>query len=225
MIIKTNNYYIPLYTHEGLQAWIKTADNKDTFNTIDTVVTELIITKEGSKEVLCKFTSTLYLCYYNNTKYFSIVDVIEDILYYLANNSYSTAHKQEIIYNVLNNDMLTLLNIKRANKQYKQELKDNEIRERNNKLNEQINTIKNDIDSTIAEINKYTKIRYNKANRNNNYTHTIITSNTIKTFNFGANLSEELKGYNDILTHLKEYLYYISIDFDPTNFLKFDKVI
>ena len=67
MLIKENDFYTALYTMEGLTAWTKTAENESTLTgNIDTVVTELIITKENTKEIVFKKISYgSYICFYN----------------------------------------------------------------------------------------------------------------------------------------------------------------
>ena len=89
MLIKENDFYTALYTMEGLTAWIKTAENESSLTgNIDTVVTELIITKENTKEIVFKKISYgSYICFYNTKGYNNIVDTIEDILLYLANSN------------------------------------------------------------------------------------------------------------------------------------------
>lgn len=225
MIIKTNNYYMTLYTYEGLSAWIKTAEYRNSFNEIKTVVTELIVTKENNKnEIIYKNISSNWICYYNESNGLSIVNIIEDILYYLANNEYTSNQKYNIVDNVLYNNGIALLNIKLFKKEHLNKLAAIKRIEENNKIELEINKIKEDIDSIIVNINKYTMMRYNKANSTNNFIHQIYTSNTIKTFSLGTGINERLQGYKDILNHLKEYLYYISNDFDPIEFMTFDKV-
>lgn len=226
MIIKTNNYYMSLYTYEGLSAWIKTAEYRNSFNEIKTVVTELIVTKENNKnEIIYKNISSNWICYYNESNGLSIVNIIEDILYYLANNEYTSNQKYNIVDNVLYNNGIALLNIKLFKKEHLNKLAAIKRIEENNKIELEINKIKEDIDSIVTNINKYTIMRYNKANSTNNFIYQIYTSNTIKIFSLGTGINERLQGYKDILNHLKEYLYYISNDFNPIEFMTFDKVV
>lgn len=225
MIMKTNNYYMALYTYEGLTAWIKTAEYKNSFNEIKTVVTELIVTKENNKnEIVYKNISSNWICYYNESNGLSIVDIIEDILYYLANNEYTLNQKVNTIDNVLYNNGVALLNIRLFKKDHLNKLADIKRIEENKKIESEINKKKDDIELIVTNINKYTLMRYKKPSQLNNFIHEFYTNNSLKIFDFGTGINEELKGYNNMLKWLNEYLYYISNDFDPIEFMLFDKV-
>ena len=112
MLIKENDFYTALYTMEGLTAWTKTAENKSSLTgNIDTVVTELIITKENTKEIVFKKISYgSYICFYNTQGYNNIVDTIEDILLYLANSKDSIELKERTILSITNNTVNVLAN-------------------------------------------------------------------------------------------------------------------
>lgn len=223
MIIKRNDFYMALYTYEGLTAWVKTAEYKNSFNEVKTVVTELVVTNE-QKEVVYKNISSNWICYYNDNKGLSIVNIIEDILYYLAHNEYKAEYKKNTVDNVLYNSSVAMLNIKLFRKEHTNKITEQKAIEENNKKLKQINKLEIEIVELVNNINKYELMRYNKPNQLNNYKYEFITSNSYKAFIFGSNLNEVIEGYNNIIQWLNNYLYYISNDYDPIEFMEFDKV-
>ena len=62
---------------------------------------------------------------------------------------------------------------------------------------------------------------------NNRYKLQFVTKKTLKEFSTLDiyNNIEGVERYKNILSWINEYLYYVSSDFNPVYFLKFDKVI
>ena len=225
MLIKENDFYTALYTMEGLTAWIKTAENESTLTgNIDTVVTELIITKENTKEIVFKRVSYgSYICFYNTSGYNNIVDIIEDILLYLANSDDSIELKERTINSVLSNEFN--VRIKEFKNKYYDDIKTKESLKKAEELKEKIKKLDAVIDEEIKEINTYDKIELNKPSKYNNYNYGIITSKSLKAFYWDGSLNGEYMCKENIIKTLKEYKNCIVNGIDPTKIISFDKVI
>lgn len=225
MLIKENDFYTALYTMEGLTAWIKTAENKSTLtDNIDTVVTELIITKENTKEIVFKRVSYgSYICFYNTLGYNNIVDIIEDILLYLANSDDSIELKERVINHVLNNDFT--VRIKEFKNKYYNDIKTEESFKKSEELKEKIRKLDAIIDEEIKEINSCDKIVLNKPYKYNNYNYELITYKALKIFYFDGSLKGECMCKENIIKTLKEYKNCIVNKIDPIKIISFDKVI
>ena len=225
MIIKENDFYTALYTMEGLTAWIKTAENESTLTgNIDTVVTELIITKANTKEIVFKRVSYgSYICFYNTSGYNNIADIIEDILLYLANSDDSIDLKERTINSVLSNEFN--VRIKEFKNKYYDDIKTKESLKKAEELKEKIKKLDAIIDEEIKEINTYDKMIVGKPCEYNNYNYEIITSKALKVFYYDGNLKGECICKENIIKTLKEYKRCIVNKIDPTKTISFDKVI
>ena len=225
MLIKENDFYTSLYTMEGLTAWIKTAENESTLTgNIDTVVTELIITKENTKEIVFKRVSYgSYICFYNTSGYNNIVDIIEDILLYLANSDDSIDLKERTINSVLSNEFN--VRIKEFKNKYYDDIKTKESLKKAEELKEKIKKLDAIIDEEIKEINSYDKVELNKPSKYNNYNYELITYKALKIFYFDGSLKGECMCKENIIKTLKEYKNCIVNGIDPIKIISFDKVI
>ena len=225
MLIKENDFYTALYTMEGLTAWIKTAENKSSLTgNVDTVVTDLIITKENTKEIVFKKISYgSYICFYNTQGYNNIVDIIEDILLYLANSDDNIELKERIINSVLSNEFN--VRIKEFKNKYYDYIKTEESLKKAEELKEEIKKLDAIIDEEIKEINTYDKIILSKPCKYNNYNYEIIISKALKTFYYDGSLEGELMCKKNIIKTLKEYKNCLIDKIDPIKAINFDKVI
>ena len=225
MIIKENDFYTALYTMEGLTAWIKTAENESTLTgNIDTVVTELIITKENTKEIVFKKVSYgSYICFYNTQGYNNIVDTIEDILLYLANSNDNIELKERVINNVLNNEFT--VRIKEFKNKYYENIKTEENIKKAEELKEKIKKLDTIIDEEIKEINSYNKVILSKPCKYNNYNYELMTSKALKVFYYNGSLKGECICKENIIKTLKQYKRCMVNKIDPTKTISFDKVI
>lgn len=224
MLVKENNNYIALCTLEGLTAWIKTGVNRGFTGKEYEVITALVISKEGNnKEVIYKYIDGNWITYYNSKDGFTICDIIEDILQFVAHYNKGSFYMNKFVSEAINNQHSALLIIKRYNKEYKEYLQQLKRAEENKQINIQVQNIKNQISDTLQDINKYVEMRYHKPCEINDYTHEIYTIDTLKTFK--AFTSERLETHKNILNFLSKYLNCLQCDFDPIEFLEFDKVI
>ena len=224
-ILKEDKHYTALCSLEGLTAWIKHATYKSTLNNIEDVITELVITKEGTKEIVYKNVSSNWICYYNKADGLSITDIIEDVLIFVANYDKGSYYMNKFINEALNNSSTALIVIKRFIKEHNEHIKELKIIENNKILTIELSRLKNEVDIVIKTINNYTKIRYNKPTQINKYTHEFYTEKSIKRFKSGASLKEDIEIHKSILNFLKQYLNYLENDFIPELFLKFDAVV
>ena len=225
MIIKENDFYTALYTMEGLTAWTKTAENKSSLTgNIDTVVTELIITKENTKEIVFKKVSYgSYICFYNTQGYNNIVDTIEDILLYLANSNDDIELKERVINNVLNNDFT--VRIKEFKNKYYNDIKTKESLKKAEELKEKIKKLDAIIDEEIKEINTYDKMIVGKPCKYNNYNYELMTSKALKVFYYDGSLKGECICKENIIKTLKQYKNCLVNGVNPIKRISFDKVI
>ena len=90
-----------------------------------------------------------------------------------------------------------------------------------------IEEIKVNINNAVAEINKYIKMRIFVPCKSNEYKLQFATKYTMKEFNTLSiyNNDEGIQEYKRILNWLNDYLYYISNDFDPIEFIEFDVIL
>lgn len=225
MLVKENNNYIALCTLEGLTAWIKTGVNRGFTGEEYEVITALVITKEGNnKEVIYKYIDGSWISYYNSKDGFTLCNIIEDILQFVAHYNKGSFYMNKFISEAINNKHIAILVIKRYNKEYKEYLQQLKRIEENKQIDMQVQNIKTQINDTLQDINKYVDMRYNKPEIRNDFTHEIFTRYTLRTFK-GLNYDNKVEEYTDILNFLNKYLNCLQCDFDPIEFLEFDKVI
>lgn len=96
-----------------------------------------------------------------------------------------------------------------------QELK--QLEKQKAELLKEVNRIVNDINSKID-------IRFIKPNKYNNYNYEFYTRKSYKLFETGGHIKDNIQGITNMLEFLKEYYSLLLSDFDPVEFLKFDKV-
>ena len=224
-MIKENNYYINYYTIEGVQAWVKTGQYKNTNGDIKEVITSLVITKEGTKEVIYKYISyNGFISYYYNEDGFSLSDIIEDLLIYIVHNKTDKYYKDMFIKSALNNEYKGISILKRFRKEYKQQQKEITIKLEVEQLEKQKVELLQEVDKIVNDINNKIEIRFIDPNKYNNYNYEFYTRKSYKLFETGGHIKEDIQGITNMLEFLKKYNDLLSSDFDPVEFLEFDKV-
>lgn len=216
---------------DDIVIYIKKADNKFFDESTDVVVTGICF-KDLEGNTIYKYNSyNSYICRLENNKTsFNLNDFIEDLALYISKCNIDSFYKNKTIESVLNNEYRGLFNIKNFRKEYYNKIAEEIRMQKVNEYRKQIELIKKDIDKIIEEIKSDCKeeIRINYPDKYNNYSYELMTRKTykkLKTLGFWDNTVEEIEGYKNILKFFTEYLYYIQSDFDPVEFLKFDKVI
>lgn len=215
---------------DDIVIYIKKADNKFFDNTESIVVTGICF-KDLEGNTIYKYNSyNSYICRLEKNKTsFSLNDFIEDLALYVSKCNIDKFYKNKTIESVLNNEYKGLFNIKNFRKEYYNKIAEEIRMKKVNECKKQIEIIKKDIDKTIEEIKTSCKelIRIHEPSKYNDYCYELLTKYTykkLKTIHIYNN-AEGIEEYKNILRFFKDYLYYISIDYDPVEFLKFDKVI
>ena len=221
MVYNETKNYQSLITYEGLTALVKTADHIGYFGNENKVITSLVVVKENN-EIAFKYSHNLWICYYEEKDGFSIIPIIEDILYFIKYYKESY-YKEKFLLDVLNNKLSALMFIKRFKKENEEKIAEEKRQIEAKKTDDKIKNIKNEICITIDKINKYTGMRYEQPNENNNYKHIFYTKYSVKKFqnSYGK---EGIQTHLNILNHLEKYLDYLQSDLIPENFMKFDKI-
>lgn len=214
---------------DNVKVYIKKAINKFFDNTEGLVVTGICFT-DLENNIIYKYNTSQYICRLEKHKTsFNLNDFLEDLILYVSKCNIDKFYKNKTIESVLNNEYRGLYNIRNFKKEYYNKVAEEIRREKVKKCYKQIEIIKKDIDKTIEDIKLNSKemIRINKPNKYNNYCYELMTKNTYKKLNIlGIYENEEgIKEYKNILKFFADYLYYIQCDFDPVEFLKFDKVV
>lgn len=229
-IIKNYKEIQCLGQFDDIVIYIKKADNKFLDESTDIVVTGICFKNLEGNTIYEYNSYNSYICRLENNKNsFNLHDFIEDLALYVSKCKIDSFYKNKTIEAVLNNEYMGLYNIKNFRKEYYNKIAEEIRREKVKKCYKQIEIIKKDIDKTIEDIKLNSKemIRINKPNKYNNYCYELMTKNTYKKLNIlGIYENEEgIKEYKNILKFFADYLYYIQCDFDPVEFLKFDKVV
>lgn len=226
-MIKENNYYTSYFTAEGLTAWIKTGEYKNTMNEIKEVITELIITKEDNrKDIIYKHMSyNGFISYYWSEDGFCLSDVIEELLIYIARNNIDKYWKDQFLNNVMNNEFKGLNAIKRFKKEYELKLVEEQRRIKEQQNREVENNLLIEVNEIINKTKNEIEIRFNEPKESNNYKYEIYTRYSYKTFNHSPFARENIEVLNDMISWLKEYNNYLNNDLIPENFMQFDKVV
>lgn len=228
MIVRDDKEITCLGQFDGIVCYIKTADNKGFNNDIFKVVTAICFTDLERNIVYKRESYNNYICRLeSNVNYFNLMDIIQDLALYVDKNKDIEYFKNQVIDNILDNNYSGLITLKNFKKEYYNNIADQIRKEKADKCNKVINSIKNEIESTVKEINNYIEMRILKPNKNNEYQLEFVTRFTLKKFDtLGVyNNKEGVETYRSILKWLKDYLYYISNGHNPVNFLEFDKVI
>ena len=225
-MIKENNYYINYYTIEGVQAWVKTGQYKNTNGDIKEVITSLVITKEGTKEVIYKYISyNGFISYYYNEDGFSLSDIIEDLLIYIAHNKTDKYYKNRFIESALNNGYKGLSILKRFKKEYEEEQKEVVRIQELKQLEKQKTELLKEVDKIVNDINNKIEIRFIKPNKYNNYNYEFFTRKSYKLFETGGHIKEDVQGVTNMLKKKKKYNNLLNSDIVPEKFLIFDKIV
>ena len=229
-IIKNYKEIQCLGQFDDIVIYIKKADNKFLDESTDIVVTGICFKNLEGNTIYEYNSYNSYICRLENNKNsFNLHDFIEDLALYVSKCKIDSFYKNKTIEAVLNNEYMGLYNIKNFRKEYYNKIAEEIRREKVEKCYKKIEIIKKDIDKTIEDIKLNSKemIRINKPNKYNNYCYELMTKNTYKKLNIlGIYENEEgIKEYKNILKFFADYLYYTKCDFDPVEFLKFDKVV
>lgn len=225
-MIKENNYYTSYFATEGLQAWVKTGQYKNTNGDIKDVITQLIITKEGSKEVIYKHLEyNGFISYYWSEDGFSLSNIIEDLLIYIAHNKTEQYYKNRFIESALHNQYKGLSILKRFKKEYEQQQKEKLIQKEVKQLEKQKVELLKEVDKIINDINNKIDIKFIKPNKYNNYNYEFYTRKSYKLFETGGHIKEDVQGITNMLEFLKEYNNLLNSDIVPEKFLIFDKIV
>lgn len=224
-IIKENNYYTSYFAAEGLQAWIKVGKYQTFNGDIKDVITQLVITKEESKEVIYKHLEyNGFISYYWPEDGFSLYNIIEELLIYIAHNKTEQYYKNRFIESALHNQYKGLSILKRFKKEYEQQQKEKLIQKEVKQLENKKAELLKEVDKIVNDINSKIDIRFIKPNKYNNYNYEFYTRKSYKLFATGGHIKEDIQGITNMLEFLKEYYSLLLSDFDPVEFLKFDKV-
>lgn len=226
-IIKENNYYTGYYSIEGLTAWIKTGQYKNINGDIKEVITSLVITKENNKkEVVYKYESyNSFISYYYDKDGFSLSDIIENLLIYIAHNETEEYFKNRFIENALNNGYKGISVLKRFKIKYEQDQKERIILQEIKELEVIEKKLLTEVKSIVNNINNKVEIKLISPNKYNNYNYEIYTKKGHKSFEIGSSIRENIKYIKSMLDFLKEYDNLLMSDIIPEYFLKFDKVV
>ena len=214
---------------DDIVIYIKKADNKFFDESTDIVVTGICF-KDLEGNTIYKYNSyNSYICRLEKNKTsFNLNDFIEDLALYVSKCNIDKFYKNKTIESVLNNEYKGLFNIKNFRKEYYNKIAEEIRMKKVNKCKKQIELIKKDIDKTIEEIKTTCKekIRISEPSKYNNYCYELMTKNTYKKLNILGIYDNEdgIKEYKNILKFFADYLYYIQCDFDPVEFLKFDRL-
>lgn len=225
-MIKENNYYTSYFAAEGLQAWIKVGKYQTFDGDIKDVITQLVITKEGSKEIVYKHLEyNGFISYYWSEDGFSLSNIIEDLLIYIAHNKTEQYYKNRFIESALHNQYKGLSILKRFRKEYEQEQKEKLIKEEIEQLENKKAELLKEVDIIINDINSKINIRFIKPNEYNNYNYEFYTRNSYKLFETGGHIKDDIKCIINMLSFLKEYCNLLNSDIIPEKFLVFNKVV
>lgn len=224
-ILNTNNYYTSYFATEGLQAWIKIGQYRNIFGDIKDVITNLVITKEGTKEIIYRYDNyNSFISYYWIEDGFSLSNIIEDLLLYIAHNKTDKYYKNRFIESALNNEYKGLSILKRFKKEYEQQQKEKLIQKEVKQLeNKKVELLK-EVDNIINDIKNKIDIRFIKPREYNNYNYEFYTRNSYKLFETGGHIKDDIKCITNMLEFLKEYYNLLNSDIMPEKFLVFDKV-
>ena len=225
-MIKENNYYTSYFAAEGLQAWIKVGKYQTFNGDIKDVITQLVITKEGSKEVIYKHLEyNGFISYYWPEDGFSLYNIIEELLIYIAHNKTDKYYKNRFIESALNNEYKGLSILKRFRKEYEQQQKEITIKLEVEQLEKQKTELLKEVNKIVNDINNKIEIRFIKPNKYNNYNYEFFTRKSYKLFETGGHIKEDVQGVTNMLEFLKKYNNLLNSDIVPEKFLIFDKIV
>lgn len=227
-IIRDDNKVTCLGQFDGVVCYIKTADYRSFDGKEFKVVTGICFNDLEGNTVYKRNEYNSYICRLESNKdYFNISDIIEDLALYIDKSELEPYWKNKTIDNILNNNSLGLLALKRFKKEYYNNIEDQIRKEKAEECKKVIEEIKVNINNIVAEINNYIEMRVFKPTKYNKYKLQFATKFTMKEFDTLSiyNNVEGIESYKNILNWLNDYLYYISNDFDPVEFIEFDIIL
>lgn len=227
-ILRDDNKATCLGQFDGVVCYIKTADYRSFNNEEFKVITGICFNDLEGNTVYKRNEYNSYICRLESNKnYFNITDIIDDLALYIDKCELEEYWKNKTIDNILNNSSLGLLALKRFKKEYYNRIDEQIRREKAEECKKTIEEIKVNINNAVAEINKYIKMRIFVPCKSNEYKLQFATKYTMKEFNTLSiyNNDEGIQEYKRILNWLNDYLYYISNDFDPIEFIEFDVIL
>ena len=169
-----------------------------------------------------------YICLLeSDSRYFNLNDIIQELALYVQHCKIEKYFKDKIISNILNNNPVSKIALKKFVAEYYSNIESEIKRKKAEQCKKEIENIKENIKEVVKDINKYTTMKICEPDYNNRYKLQFVTRKTLKEFNTVDiyNNIEGVERYRSILEWINEYLYCVSNDFDPVDFLKFDKVI
>lgn len=129
-IVKYSNKVECLGQYDGIKVYIKTAENKNTFGDVDTVVYGICFTDLENNIIYKDHNYNNYICLLDSdSSRFNLTDILDSLACYL-NNADTVAH--ELIQGVLNNELKALIELKRFIVNYYAQLENKLIKENNN---------------------------------------------------------------------------------------------
>ena len=227
-IIKDNGIKC-LGQFDGVIVYIKSAINKMFIDGEEREVVTGICFKDLDGNILYEQNNyNNYICLLEgDSRYFNLNDIIQELALYVQHCKIEKYFKDIMISNILNNKPTSKIALKKFVAEYYNNIESEIKRKKAEQCKKEIENIKENIKEVVKDINKYTTMKICKPDYNNKYKLQFITKKTLKEFNTIDiyNNVEGVEKYKNILDWINEYLYYISSDFDPVYFLKFDKVI
>lgn len=227
-ILRDDNKVTCLGQFDGVVCYIKTADYRSFEGKEFKVVTGICFNDLEGNTIYKRNEYNSYICRLESNKdYFNIADIIEDLALYIDKNDLEPYWKNKTIDSILNNNSLGLLALKRFKTEYYNNIEEQIRKEKSEKCAKIIEDIKLNIESIVAEINNYIEMRIFNPCKSNEYKLQFVTKFTMKEFETLSiyNNNEGIKEYESILKWLNDYLYYISNDFDPVEFIEFDVIL
>ena len=214
---------------DGVIVYIKSAINKMFIDGEKKEVVTGICFKDLDGNVLYEQNNyNSYICLLeSDSNFFNLNDIIEELALYVQHCDTEKYYKDIIISNILNNNPASRIALKKFVSEYYNNIESEIKRKKAKQCKSEIENIKEDIKEVVKDINNYATMRIIEPDYNNGYKLQFVTKNTLKEFNTVDiyDSAEGVEKYRNILKWINNYLYYISSDFDPVYFLKFDKVI
>lgn len=228
MAIIKNNGIKCLGQFDGVTVYIKSATNRMFVDGKKKEVVTGICFKDLDGNILYEQNNyNNYICLLkSDSNFFNLNDIIYDLALYVQHCDTKKYYKDMIISNILNNNSISKIVLKKFIKEYYSNIDAEIKKEKTKQCKKEIENIKENIKEVVKDINNYTIIRMIEPNYNNGYKLQFVTKKTLKKFGTVDiyNNIEGVEKYKNILKWLNDYLYYISNDLNPVEFLKFDKV-
>ena len=227
-IIKDNGIKC-LGQFDGVIVYIKSAINKMFVDGKEREVVTGICFKNLDGNILYEQNNyNNYICLLeSDSSFFNLNDIIQELALYVQHCDTEKYYKDIIISNILNNNPVSKIALKKFVAEYYNNIESEIKRKKAEQCKKEIENIKENIKEVVKDINKYTTMKICEPDYNNRYKLQFVTRKTLKEFSTLDiyNNIEGVERYRSILEWINEYLYCVSNDFDPVDFLKFDKVI